>query len=100
MRKLAAFIVKKLSSYVKKILPKSLVIEIPSTPLVGNKLEIIIFSCKKDELGPKNYFQKITRSLEISDAFKFRTQKISNVFNFGQNLVRNLKRPKFLVIYV
>ena len=38
------------------------------------------------------------KSLNISDAFKFRTPNISDVFNFGKNLFRNLKRPKFLVI--
>ena len=37
---------------------------------------------------------------EILDALEFQTQKISVVSNLEQNFVRNLKRPKFLVINV
>ena len=46
----------------------------------------MIFSSKNDELGPEEYFLSITGSLKISDAFKFRTQKISEVSNFGKTL--------------
>ena len=89
-----------LSTLLKIILTKSLVIEIISTSLVANKLEIRIFLSKNDEIGPEKYFWMIMRSLKISDDFKFRTQKILDVFNFGQNFFRNLKRPKFMVLDV
>ena len=52
----------------------------------------MIFSSKNFELGPEEYFWSIIRSLKISDAFEFWTQKISDVSNFGQNSVRNQKR--------
>ena len=71
----------------KKILSKSLVIEIISKQLLENNLEIRKLLSKKDEIGPWKYFYKIMSSLKISDAFKFRTQKISDAFNVGQNFV-------------
>ena len=45
--------------------------------------------------GFLRYLKRTIRSLKILDAFRFPTQKNSDVFNFGQNFVRNLKRPKF-----
>ena len=40
------------------------------------------------------------RPLKILDAFIFRTQKISDILNFGKKFVLNQKHPKVLVINV
>ena len=47
-----------------KFLSKSLVIEILTTSLVENKLEIGIFSSQNDEVGPEKYILKIMRLLK------------------------------------
>ena len=83
-----------------KFIPKSSVIKLLTKSLVETKEDTRIFSSKKNERGPEKYFKWMIKSLKILDAFKFRTQKISDVYNFGQNLLRNLKGPKCLVINV
>ena len=48
----------------------------------------------------KNIFNNTMRSLKISDACKFQTQKISDVFSFGQKLIRNFCQLMYFVRFM
>ena len=70
-------------------IPKSFLIKLLAKLLLENKEEAKLFSSKKEEIGFEKYFQRTIRSMKISDPFGFRAHEISDVFNFGQNLIRN-----------
>ena len=78
-----------------EFLSRSPSIALLAKSLLENKEQLRISSSKNDEIGFERYLKRIIRSTKISDAFRFWTQKFADVFNSGQNFVRNQKRPKF-----
>ena len=68
-----------------------------SKSLVPNQEKIRILSSKSDEIGPGKCFKNKIRSWKISDAFKFRTQKISAVCKFGENFEEFMYSHPFII---
>ena len=65
-------------------LPRSPVIELLAKSPLKNKEEVRIFSSKNDGIGFGRYLKRTIRSLKISDAFEFRTQKIRVFYISGK----------------
>ena len=75
--------------FLYEFLRGSPVIELLAKSLIENKEEVRTMSSKKEEIGFENYLKRTIKSLKISGASKFRTQKISDVSDFVQIFVRN-----------
>ena len=66
-------------------------IELLAKSLSENKEKIRVLLSKNDGIGFETYLKRTIRSLIILDAFKFRTQKKSDGFNFRTKTCPKLK---------